>query len=120
MVSSNKIILCAIIFFSWGCGYVTHRVISAPAERVQIYYLSQDELVALEQERIKSIPLNHRQMFMGRGYDAVKIAIELSKTYEGPKAKLVLSEKPVSGVGVSSISAGVHQRLIGVLSGGEK
>ena len=120
MALRNKIKLGLVLSAFFIGGYVAGKITGVPADQVKIYYLAQDELIRLEQDRIKDIPFNERQIFMGRGADAVKIAIELGKAYEGPKSKLVLSEKPVSGVGVSSISEEVHERLIAILSEGKK
>lgn len=86
------------------------------AQDIQIIYLSQDEIIELENQRIKEQKLEDRQMFFGELDSAIKLATTIPQFYQNETTKLVYSMGVVSGKNVRSISKEVHQQIINELT----
>jgi hypothetical protein len=82
------------------------------AQDIQIIYLSQDEIIELENQRINEQKLENRQMFFGELDSAIKLATTIPQSYQNSSTKLVYSMGVVSGKNVRSISKEVHQQII--------
>jgi hypothetical protein len=82
-----------------------------------ILYVSQQEILLSEQERVKATAIEHRELFYGKVDEAARLAISLAKGF-GAKAgvRVVYSEGPVVGENVHSISVQVHKQIIDRLS----
>lgn len=85
---------------------------SKSAQDIQIVYVSQDEIIELENQRIKEQKLEDRQMFFGELDSAVKLATNIPQSYQNRSTKLVYSMGVVSGKNVRSISKEVHEQII--------
>lgn len=81
-----------------------------------ILYVAEDELMNLENDRVKNDHPEHRQLFFGQIDRAVNLAVSLPKSYQNRMTKVVYSMSSVKGKNVRSISAEVHQQIIQELS----
>ena len=82
------------------------------ADNCKIVYVSQDELMELEQKRIKQDNLDKKQLFFGEVEKAVTLATQLPKTYHDRTTKVVYSMGAVSGNNVKSISNEIHEKIV--------
>ncbi len=82
------------------------------AQQCKIVYVSQDEIIELENNRIKQELLEKRQMFFGEVTEALNLVTKLPKSYRNRTTKVVYSMGLVSGNNVRSISKEVHQQVI--------
>jgi hypothetical protein len=86
------------------------------AKSCEVVYVAQDELMVLEQQRVKNEPLENRLLFFGKVDEAIKLATILPKAFERRNTKVIYAEGVISGTGVRSISREIHQKLINELS----
>lgn len=77
-----------------------------------ILYVAEDELMSLEEERVKNEDLSTRQLFFGEIEKAVSLAVSLPKTYKTGKNLVVYTTSSVKGENVRSISSEIHARII--------
>jgi len=112
----NRIIITAALMFGVIVGVIFTKQFSNYADNCQIKYVSQDELMALEQERIKLEPLESRQLFFDKATEAAKLAASLPKAFEDKTTLVIYSTGPVSGKNVKSISREVHKEIIAELT----
>lgn len=77
-----------------------------------ILYVAEDELMSLEEERVKNEDLSTRQLFFGEIEKAVSLAVSLPKTYKSGKNLVVYSTTSVKGENVRSISSEIHAKII--------
>ena len=86
------------------------------ADNCQILYVAEDELMALENDRVKAEAVDLRQLFFGKIAQAVRLAVEVPKSYQNRTTKVVYSMSSIVGQNVKSISKEIHQRIIEELS----
>ena len=110
-------ILAPMIFGVIVGGIVAYQTVLI-ATNCKILYVSQDEIMKLETERVSQENLNQRTLFFGRIEEAANLASILPKSYQDRTTKIVYSEKTVTGKDVESISKKVHQRIIEELQKG--
>lgn len=108
----NRIIITAALMCGLVIGIIFTKQFSNYADSCGIKYVAQDELMALEQERIKAEPLEARQLFFGKATEAAELAAFLPKSFEDKTTLVIYSTGAVSGKNVKSISREVHQRII--------
>lgn len=86
---------------------------------IEILYISQDELIDLEKNRIE-LAKNSKdlELFNGEVERAIGLIEDIAKSYHGSNSKVVFSRGPVNGDNVRSISQEVHAMLIRVLTEG--
>ena len=77
-----------------------------------ILYVAEDELMSLEEDRIKNEDPSLRQLFFGEIEKAVSLAVSLPRTYKSGKNLVVYSTTSVKGENVRSISSEIHARII--------
>ena len=82
------------------------------ADKVQILYVSQDEIMEYENERVKQEKLEERQLFYGEVEKAVKLVANIPRFYQNRTTKVIYSTGFVSGEGVKSISREVYQQIM--------
>ena len=82
------------------------------ADKVEILYVSQDEIMDYENARVKKEKLEERHLFYGEVEKAIKLATSIPRSYQNRSTKVVYSIGIVSGDGVRSISREVYQRII--------
>jgi hypothetical protein len=85
-----------------------------------ILYVAEDELMSLEEDRIKNEDLSTRQLFFGEIEKAVSLAVSLPKTYKTGKNLVVYSMSSVRGENVRSISSEIHAKIISELQNKDK
>ncbi len=105
-----QLIMAAIIggIISYG---ITIQLMPV-ADKVQILYVSQDEIMEYENERVKEEKLEDRQLFYGEVEKAVKRVASIPRLYQNRTTKVVYSTGLVSGDGVKSISREVYQQIM--------
>jgi hypothetical protein len=104
-------ILVQMIFGVIVGGVVSYQTVPIAAS-CKILYVSQDEIMDLENKRVAKESLNERQVFYGKIEKAVKLATTIPRSYQNRTTKVVYSEAPVQGEGVRSISKEVHEKII--------
>ena len=85
-----------------------------------ILYVAEDELMSLEEARVKNDDPSTRQLFFGEIEKAVSLAVSLPKNYQNGKNLVVYSMSSVKGENVRSISSEVHARIISKLQNEDK
>lgn len=85
----------------------------------QVMYISQEELLKLEGERIAKEQA--KELFYGKVDKAAELAVEIGKNYDeqaakGKVTKVVYSLGAVSGNNVHSLSKEVHKQIVNRLS----
>ena len=80
-----------------------------------ILYVAEDELMSLEEARVKNDDPSHRQLFFGEIEKAVSLAVSLPKTYQNGKNLVIYSMSSVKGENVRSISSEIHAKIISEL-----
>ena len=80
-----------------------------------ILYVAEDELMSLEEARVKNDDPSTRQLFFGEIEKAVSLAVSLPKTYQNGKNLVVYSMSSVKGENVRSISSEIHAKIISEL-----
>lgn len=108
----SRITVIAALMFGLIIGIICTKQFSNYAESCRIKYVAQDELMALEQERIKLEPLELKQLFFGKATEAAKLAASLPKAFEDNTTIVVYSTGAVSGKNVKSISREVHRKIV--------
>ena len=68
-----------------------------------ILYVAEDELMSLEQDRVKNDDPSARQLFFGEIEKAVSLAVSLPKAYQNRKNLVVYSMSSVRGENVRCI-----------------
>ena len=88
---------------------------------IEINYVSQNELEALEKERISKLPLVERELYFGRVDEAVKmIKSEVEWQNAMLFSKAFITKGAVFGKNVKSISQQVHSKVISQLEANRK
>ena len=103
-------VILAIIGAAIG-AVVTWQLVPI-AGNCQVLYVSQDEIIELENARIKQDKLEERQLFYGEVEKAVRLAAEIPRSYQNRTTKVIYSMSAVTGDNVKSISKEVHQGII--------
>ena len=84
---------------------------------IEILYISQDELIDLEKNRIESTRNNKDlELFNGKVERAIGLIEDIAKSYHGSNSRVVFSRGPVNGDNVRSISQEVHTKLLEALA----
>lgn len=112
----NRIVVTTSLMLGVIVGSVFTKQFNNYADSCLIKYVSQEELMVLEQERIKNEPLEKRQLFFGQTGLAAKLAVSLPKNFEDNTTLVVYSAGPVNGKNVKSISKEIHQNIIAELT----
>lgn len=81
-----------------------------------ILYVAEDELMSLENDRVKNDHPEHRQLFFGQIERAVNLAVSLPKSYQNRTTKVVYSMSSVKGKNVRSISKEIHSKIVAELT----
>ena len=80
-----------------------------------ILYVAEDELMSLEEARVKNDDPSTRQLFFGEIEKAVSLAVSLPKNYQNGKNLVIYSMSSVKGENVRSISSEIHAKIISEL-----
>ena len=109
-----QLIMAAII--GGVISYMITMQLMPITDKIQILYVSQDEIMELENQRLKEEKLEDRQLFYGEVEKAVNLAANLPKAYKNSMTKVVYSMGEVKGENVRSISHEVYAQIIKSLS----
>lgn len=107
-----------VILLSFWLGVICERIIFKP--NIKISYISHSELVELERIRIKNLPSEKKQFFLGRPEEAVKLISMAKQKRESNHSIILISKKEIVGKNVKSISKEVHNEIIDSLKLGRK
>lgn len=97
-------VIFSIIFFFAGDIYRSNNV--------QIKYISQSEILKLEQDRLSAQNLKDRQLFFGKPEQAIKYIEQIQKDMSKKRTIILLADSKIYGKNVSSISKEVHKKII--------
>jgi len=97
-------VIFSIIFFFAGDMYRSNNV--------QIKYISQSEILKLEQDRLSAQNLKDRQLFFGKPEQAIKHIEQIQKDMSKKRTIILLADSKIYGNNVSSISKEVHEKII--------
>lgn len=102
-----------ISFLLLGCvvGYFI-KSLATNANTFDISYISQDELIQLEHERIANKDISNQQLFFGKLDETIKLIEQIANEKAGSNNRVVFSQGIVSGNKVKSISHEVHKELV--------
>tara|TARA_B110000211_G_C13774420_1_gene418986 strand:- start:265 stop:666 length:402 start_codon:yes stop_codon:yes gene_type:complete len=104
--------IIAIIFFYAGSLY--------KSKNIQISYISQSEILALEKERMSAQNIKDRQLFFGNPENAIKHIEQIQKDMSKNGVIILLTDSKIYGSKIASISKEVHLQIIERLSEGVK
>ena len=90
------------------------------SKNMQISYISQGEILALEKERVRAQSIKDRQLFFGKPENAINHIEQIQKDMSKNGVITLLTESKIYGNNVTSISKEVHLQIIERLSEGEK
>jgi len=99
------------VLLGFAIGYFTKNQ-TTNANAFDISYISQDELIQLEHERIRNQDITDQQLFFGKLDEAIKLIEQIANEKAGSNNRVVFSQGIVSGNKVKSISHEVHKELI--------
>lgn len=97
-------------------GIIYAREFIYTADNCHILYVAEDELMSLEEDRVKNDNLDTRQLFFGEIGKAVDLAVSLPKAYQNRTTKVLYSISSIKGHNVKSISSEIHGKIIKELS----
>ncbi len=101
-----KVILCLIVVVAaFYAGKMQQK-------NIQISYISQSEILEMENNRVQAQDLNSRQLFFGKPERAIKVIESIQKLESTSNNIILLSEDKIYGKDVNSISKAVHARII--------
>ena len=99
------------LLLGFAIGYFTKNQ-TTNANTFDISYISQDELIQLEHERIRNQDLTDQQLFFGKLDEVIKLIEQIANEKAGSNNRVVFSQGIVSGNKVKSISHEVHKELV--------
>ena len=112
MEIAKKILVIITSGVIGACLMLVYTEKLAGSSNYHILYVAEDELMSLEEDRIKNEDPSLRQLFFGEIEKAVSLAVSLPKTYKTGKNLVVYSTSSVKGENVRSISSEIHVRII--------
>jgi hypothetical protein len=120
MEIAKKILVIVTSAVIGSCLTIVYTEKFAGSNNHHILYVAEDELMSLEQERVKNDDLQIRQLFFGEIEKAVSLAVSLPKAYQNRNNLVVYSASSVRGENVRSISGEIHARIISELQKEDK
>lgn len=103
------IIIITIIGFYAGGLYKSRNI--------QISYISQGEILALEKERVSTQNIKDRQLFFGKPENAIKHIEQIQQDMSQNGVIILLTDSKIYGSKITSISKEVHLQIIERLGG---
>lgn len=105
-------VISVLVSFYAGCIYKSRNI--------QISYISQGEILALEKERLSTQNIKDRQLFFGKPEKAIEHIEQIQKDMSENGVNVMLTDSKIYGSNVTSISKEVHQQIIERLEGGRR
>lgn len=115
---NNRSYRFMIMVFCFACGLVVGKifaVITCSPGQMPIYYISQEEILNLEKERVSD---DADPLFYGRGDEVFHHMENFIKSFEARGNQVVLSKGEIAGNNVVSLSREVHARVLEKLKDG--
>ena len=103
-------VISGIVSFYAGCIY--------KSKNMQISYISQGEILALEKERLSTQNIKDRQLFFGKPEKAIEHIEQIQKDMSESGVNILLTDSKIYGSNVTSVSKEVHLLIIERLEGG--
>jgi hypothetical protein len=113
---AKKILVIVTSAIIGACLSLTY----AENNNYHILYVAEDELMSLEETRVKNDDPSTRQLFFGEIEKAVSLAVSLPKSYQTSNHLVVYSMSSVRGENVRSISREIHGKIISELQKRDK
>lgn len=113
----NKMSYINILFiFCTGLfsGWVFSELFINHTKNVQILYLSQDEIIELEKDRV-NIDNTETGLFYGKIEEAIILIEKEANKQKNKNNRIIFSRGAVSGQGVKSISKQVYHKVLAEL-----
>ena len=112
----KKIILAMIlIFLVFTCAITSASFVIGgryATKNIQVLYISQAELLAIEKARIANESLADMQLFFGKPEKAIKYIQQAQRKMNKKGVLVLLSDSKIYGSNVRSISKEVHEEVI--------
>lgn len=109
----NYFKIIAIFLIGLVIGVLMSRLSNDSLKEMRILYVSQDEIIDLEKERLQSISdKDNVQLFDGKVEQAIELIELFAADYDDAGNRVVFSRGPVSGDRVKSISKELHEKVI--------
>lgn len=118
-IAKKILVLITAVTMGACLGFTIARQLGLSSNDWHILYVSEDELMRLEQDRVKNEHLEDRQLFFGQIDKAVNLAVSLPKSYQNSTTKVIYSMGSVKGKNVRSISNEIHSKIIEELRKGD-
>jgi hypothetical protein len=111
-IAKKILVLITAVTMGACLGFTIAKQLGLSSNDWHIVYVAEDELMSLEQDRVKNEHLEDRQLFLGQIDKAVNLAVSLPKAYESSTTKVVYSMNSIKGQNVKSISKEIHSKII--------
>ncbi|WP_341753544.1 hypothetical protein [Candidatus Tisiphia endosymbiont of Dioctria rufipes] len=111
-IAKKILVLITVVTMGACLGFTIARHFGLSSNDWHILYVAEDELMSLENDRVKNEHLEDRQLFFGQVDKAVNLAVSLPKAYQSSTTKVVYSMSSVKGQNVRSISKEIHSKII--------
>ena len=100
---AKKILVIVTSAVIGACIMLVYTEKLATNNNYHILYVAEDELMSLEETRVKNDDPSTRQLFFGEIEKAVSLAVSLPKTYQNGKNLVIYSMSSVKGEGSINI-----------------
>lgn len=117
---AKKILVIVTSAIIGACLLLVYTKKFSTNNNCHILYVAEDELMSLEETRVKNENLSTRQLFFGEIEKAVSLAVSLPKSYQTRNHLVVYSMSSVRGENVRSISREIHGKIISELQKRDK
>ena len=97
---AKKILVIVTSAVIGACIMLVYTEKLATNNNYHILYVAEDELMSLEETRVKNDDPSTRQLFFGEIEKAVSLAVSLPKTYQNGKNLVIYSMSSVKGENV--------------------
>ena len=94
---AKKILVIVTSAVIGACIMLVYTEKLATNNNYHILYVAEDELMSLEETRVKNDDPSTRQLFFGESEKAVSLAVSLPKTYQNGKNLVIYSMSSVKG-----------------------
>lgn len=110
IVNESFLIAVLTLLFGIALGWLGSSLASKNQGKQVIYYISQNELVALEKERL--VKIEKADLFDGMLSQATEIITEIAKEYERQGDLIIFTKDEAKGTNVISLSKKVHEKTM--------
>lgn len=105
-------VISGVVSFYAGCIY--------KSKNMQISYISQGEILALEKERLSTQNIKDRQLFFGKPEKAIEHIEQIQKDMSESGVNILLTDSKIYGNDATSVSKEVRLQIIERLGEGRR